>query len=76
MKRSHKAMVASARTVISCVRNHSYGRRYFSAMADYAEAGGLVAYRDNRPVYLCYGGRRTVDLMSALESYAETIDRK
>ena len=71
MKRSYAAMVASARSVISSARARTYGVEYWRNMANFAESGGLVAYRGNTPVYQCFGGHRTTDLFQAIESYQE-----
>lgn len=71
MKRSYAAMVSSARTVIKSARAKNYGIEYFKSINDFGMSGGLVAYEGNRPVYQCFGGRRTTDLFVAIESYAE-----
>ena len=60
-------MVASAR---SCIRSATL-TDYLRNLDDFSRNGGLVAYRDKVPLYLCYGGHRTTDLHAAIESYAE-----
>jgi hypothetical protein len=74
MKRQFAAMEASARSVIELARNHEAGEPYRRELNNFAESGGLCAYtEDNRPLYRCRTGRRTTDVLVAIESYAEAM---
>ncbi len=71
MKRTYAAMEASARSIIECARAHEFGKPYRVALCDFAESGGLCAYTPGgRPLYRLRSGKRTADLLVAVESYA------
>lgn len=69
-QKNYATVVASAKSAIACADNGDYGRRtFYRHLSDYAEAGGLIRYDGNRPLYLMQTGSVTADLILAIESY-------
>ena len=73
MKRSYAAMVASARSAIDLAKTARTPAEDASIgieILNFKGSGGLCAYTpEGKELYLCQSGKRTTDLVVAIESW-------